>query len=84
MRYVQRLKFHSRRELVQMNFLLGLLALIGNATERVLGYLERQHWFFGLIVIGYIFHLHDKSLHGRFDALDRRLDEIRRRLACDN
>jgi hypothetical protein len=67
-----------------MSSLFGFLALIGGATEEVLGYLERHHWFFGFIVIGYIFHLHDKSLHARFDALDKRLDEIRKRLACGN
>ena len=67
-----------------MSSLLGFVALAGSATEQVLGYLERLHWFFGLLVIGYIFHLHDKSLHARFDALDKRLDEIRRRLACSN
>jgi hypothetical protein len=66
-----------------MNFLLSIVTLIGHATEQVLGYLERHHWLFGMIVGGYIFHLHDKSLHARFDALDRRLDEIRKRLACD-
>ncbi len=64
--------------------LLGLVTLMGGATEQALGYLERHHWFFGLIVIGYIFQLHDKSLHARFDALDKRVDEIRRRLACDD
>jgi hypothetical protein len=37
-----------------------------------------------LIVIGYMFHLHDKSLHARFDALEKRTDEIRKRLACDD
>jgi hypothetical protein len=68
--------------MVQMSSSLGFLALIGSATEQVLGYLELHHWFFGFIVIGYIFHLHDKSLHARFDALDKRLDEIRKRLAC--
>ena len=67
-----------------MSSLLGFVALIGSATEQALGYLERHHWFVGFIVIGYIFHLHDKSLHARFDALDRRLDEIRKRLACNN
>jgi hypothetical protein len=70
--------------MVQMSSLLGFLVRIGNATEQVLGYLELHHWFFGFIVIGYIFYLHDKSLHARFDALDKRLDEIRKRLACGN
>jgi hypothetical protein len=64
-----------------MNFLLGLVTLIGSAAEQALGYLERHHWFFGAIAVGYIFHLHDKALHARLDALDRRLDEIRKRLA---
>ena len=67
-----------------MNFLLGLVAFLGSATEQILGYLERHPWFFGLIVIGYMFHLHDKSLHARFDALEKRTDEIRKRLACDS
>ena len=67
-----------------MSSLLGFVALAGSATEHVLGYLERHHWFFGVLVIGYIFHLHDKSLHARFDALDRQLGEIRKRLACNN
>ena len=67
-----------------MDFLLGLVTLIGSATEHVLGYFEHHHWFFGVAAIGYIFHLHDKALHARFDALDRRLDEIRKRLACDD
>ena len=67
-----------------MSSLLGFVALAGSATEQVLGYLERHHWFFGVLVIDYIFHLHEKSLHGRFDTLDRRLDGIMKRLACDN
>jgi hypothetical protein len=77
-------KRNSHRKAVQMSSLPGFLALIGSAAEQALGYLERHHWFFGFIVVGYIFHLHDKSLHARFDALDKRLDEIRKRLACGN
>jgi hypothetical protein len=45
--------------------------------------LDHHHWFFGIILIGYIFRLHDKSIHARFSALDKRVDEIRKRLACD-
>ena len=66
-----------------MIFLLGLITLVGSATEQTVGYLEHHHWFFGVIVVGYIFHLHDKSLHARLNALDKRLDEIRKRLARD-
>ena len=32
---------------------------------------------------GYIFYLQDKSLRARFDALDKRIDETRKRLAVD-
>jgi hypothetical protein len=64
-----------------MNFLPGLVTLVGSAAEQALGYLEHHHWFFGVIALGYMFHLHDKALHARFDALDRRLDEIRKLLA---
>ena len=81
---MQRLRSHPDRELVQMNVLLGLIAFLASATEQFLGYLERHHWFFGLIVIGYIFHLHDKGIHARFDALEKRIGEIRKRLACDD
>lgn len=67
-----------------MNSLFGLVAFIAGAIEQVLKYLESHHWLFGLIVIGYIFRLHDQSLHARFDALEKRTDEIRKRLACGN
>jgi hypothetical protein len=30
-----------------------------------------------------MFYLHDRSLHARFDALEKRLDEVRKRLAVD-
>ena len=63
--------------------LLGIVNIIGSATEQALRYSEHHHWFFGIILIGYIFRLHDKSIHARFSALDKRVDEIRKRLACD-
>ena len=66
-----------------MTSLLDIVNFIGSATEEALWYLEHHHWFFGIMVIGYIFRLHDKSLHARFNALDKRVDEIRKRLACD-
>ena len=65
-----------------MSSLWEFVALVGGTADRVLGYLDHHHWFFGFVVIGYIFYLHDKSLHARFDALDKRLDELRKRLAC--
>ena len=67
-----------------MSSLWKFAIIAGGATERVLGYLDRHHWFFGFIVVGYMFYLHDKSLHARFDMLDKRIDEIRKRLACDS
>ena len=63
--------------------LLDLVDFIGSATEHAVRYLDHHHWFFGIILFGYIFRLHDKSLHARFNALDKRVDEIRKRLACD-
>ena len=65
-----------------MSSLWEFVALTGGTIDRVIGYLDHHHWFFGFVVIGCIFYLHDKSLHVRFDALDRRLDEIRKRIAC--
>jgi hypothetical protein len=58
------------------------VALAGGTTDQVLGHLDFHHWFFGFVVVGYVFYLHDKSLRARFDALHKRLDEIRKRLAC--
>jgi len=34
-------------------------------------------------VVGYVFHLRDRSLHARFDALDKRIDEVGRRLSVE-
>jgi hypothetical protein len=62
-----------------MDVLLGL----GHAIEQVISYVEHHHWIFGFLAGGYIFYLHDKSVHARFDALDKRIDEIRKRLALD-
>jgi hypothetical protein len=49
----------------------------------VLVYIESHHWIFGLAALGYIFYLHDRALHARFDALEKRVDEIRKRLAIE-
>jgi hypothetical protein len=81
--HVQPSGFCHHREPIQMISLLSLVNNIGSATEPALRYLEHHHWFFGIILIGYIFRLHDKSLHARFSALDKRVNEIRKRLACD-
>ena len=66
-----------------MELLSGIFVWIGHAIEAVLIYIETHHWLFGLVAIGYIFYLHDRSLHARFDALEKRIDEIRKRLALD-
>lgn len=66
-----------------MEAVLGIFAAIGHAIEMVLAYIETHHWIFGLLLIGYMFYLHDRSLHARFDALDKRIDEVRRRLSID-
>jgi hypothetical protein len=63
--------------------LLDLVSIIGGASEQALRYLENHHWFFGFILFAYVFRLHDRSVHARFSALDKRVDEIRKRLACD-
>jgi hypothetical protein len=66
-----------------MDFVWGIFAFIGHAIESVLAYVETHHWIFGLAALGYIFYLHDRAVHARFDALDKRLDEIRKRLAIE-
>jgi hypothetical protein len=66
-----------------MDVLVGIVAFVGHAIEEVLIYIESHHWIFGLLALGYIFYLHDRALHARFDALEKRVDEIRKRLAID-
>jgi hypothetical protein len=66
-----------------MDAVLGVFAFIGHAIETVLVYVESHHWIFGFLAGGYIFYLHDRGLHARFDAIDKRLDEIRKRLAIE-
>ena len=66
-----------------MDVVLAVFAALGHAIEAVFVYVETHHWIFGLLLIGYIFYLHDRSLHARFDALDKRVDELRKRLAVD-
>jgi hypothetical protein len=66
-----------------MDVLLSIIVSIGHGIEQVINYVETHHWIFGLLAGGYIFYLHDKGLHARFDALDKRIDEIRKRLAVE-
>jgi hypothetical protein len=66
-----------------MDALLGIVTFIGHAIEAVLIYVESHHWIFGLLGLGYIFYLHDRALHARFDAMEKRVDEIRKRLAIE-
>jgi hypothetical protein len=66
-----------------MDVLLGAVAAVGHAIEQVLIYVESHHWIFAAVAGGYIFYLHDKAVHARFDALEKRLDEVRKRLAVE-
>jgi hypothetical protein len=66
-----------------MDSLWGMIAAVGHAVDQILIYVETHHWIFGFFIIGYLFYLHDKSLHARFDALEKRVDEIRKRLAIE-
>ena len=66
-----------------MDVLLNVIAFIGHAIEAVLLYIESHHWIFGLAALGYIFYLHDRAVHARFDALEKQVQEIRKRLALE-
>ncbi|CCE07680.1 conserved hypothetical protein [Bradyrhizobium sp. STM 3843] len=66
-----------------METLIEVVSYLGRGIEAVLGYLETHHWIFGLAALGYIFYLHDRAIHARFDALEKRIDEVRKRLAID-
>ena len=66
-----------------MDVLWSIVVSIGHAIEQLILYVESHHWIFGLLAFGYIFYLQDRSLHARFDALDKRIDEIRKRLAAE-
>jgi hypothetical protein len=66
-----------------MDVVLSVFAFIGHAIEAVLVYVETHHWIFGFLAAGYLFYLHDRAVHERFDALEKRLDEIRKRLAIE-
>ncbi len=66
-----------------MDFLLDTVVAVAHGIEQVLLYVESHHWIFGFVALGYIFYLHDRNLHARFDGLEKRVDEIRKRLAIE-
>jgi hypothetical protein len=72
----------SRRG-TKMDVLWGILAFTGHAIEAVLTYVETHHWIFGFLVAGYLFYLHDRAVHARFDELEKQVQEIRKRLALE-
>jgi len=80
-RYGASINLISERK--RMELVLDAVALVGHAIEAALVYVESHHWIFGLVALGYIFYLHDRALHARFDALEKRVDEIRKRLAIE-
>ncbi|MGY4627775.1 hypothetical protein ACVWY3_005531 [Bradyrhizobium sp. USDA 4486] len=66
-----------------MEVVWSVVTFIGQAVEAIFGYVEHHHWIFAFLAGGYVFYLHDRSVHARFDALDKRIDEIRKRLAIE-
>jgi hypothetical protein len=66
-----------------MDALWDVVVSVGRVIEQVLIYVESHHWIFGFLALGYIFYLQDRGLHARFEALDKRVDEIRKRLAVE-
>jgi hypothetical protein len=66
-----------------MDVLLGAVAAVGHAIEQVAIYVETHHWIFAFLAGGYVFYLHDRAVHARFDALEKRVDEVRKRLAVE-
>jgi hypothetical protein len=73
----------SNYEPIQMTTLINLMNVAEGASQHALQYLEQHHWIFGFLLFAYLFRLHGRSVHARFSALDKRIDEIRKRLACD-
>jgi hypothetical protein len=66
-----------------MDVVFSFFAFTGHAIEAVLAYVETHHWIFGFLVAGYLFYLHDRAVHARFDNLEKQVQEIRKRLAID-
>jgi hypothetical protein len=76
-------EYHFLQRVNAMDVLWDIVVFVGHAIEQVFIYVETHHWIFGFLAGGYIFYLHDRGLHARFDALDKRVDEIRKRLAIE-
>ena len=66
-----------------MDVLSSAIAAFWYSIEQVLNYIETHHWIFAFLAGGYVFYLHDKAVHARFDALEKRIGEIRKRLALE-
>lgn len=66
-----------------MDVVWAILAFFGHSLEAVLAYVETHHWIFGFLVAGYMFYLHDRAVHARFDELEKQVQEIRKRLALE-
>ena len=66
-----------------MDAVWSILAFTGHAIEAVLAYVETHHWTFGFLIAGYLFYLHDRAVHARFDELEKQVQEIRKRLALE-
>jgi hypothetical protein len=66
-----------------MDVLWTLLAFAGHAVGALLSYVETHHWIFGFAFGGYLFYRHDRAVHQRLDDVDKRLSEIRKRLALE-
>jgi hypothetical protein len=63
---------------------MDVLNSIGHAIESIISYVEIHHWIFGFLAFGYIFYHHDRAVHARFDSIEKRVDEIRKRLALEH
>ncbi len=51
-----------------MDVLWDIVVFVGHAIEQVMVYVESHHWIFGFLAVGYIFYLHDRGLHARFEC----------------
>ena len=67
-----------------MELLSGIFVWIGHAIEAVLNLRGKPPLDLRPRRDRLHFYLHDRSLHARFDALDKRVDELRKRMAVDH